>query len=215
MSRIPDNLSWDVSLDEVPFCVVDFETTQLPYNSKALAIIDIGAQQFLGENVVADPFTAILNPGCPISPFDRRVSGITDNAVSSAPTFLDIKSDLFRYIEGQVIVAHNARFDKRALESQCSLSGCSHPTNLYVDTMRLLKKAVPLKSYSLEKACEYLGIPRPTAHRALPDCQAAMQLFLGLLERLKQSFSIRTLEELCRIGGTEGLPQQVQRSLFD
>lgn len=202
-------------IEEVPFCALDFETTQLPDSAKELAIIEIGAQRFLGKEWTAATFHTMVNPRCAIRPFDSGVSGITNNMVVDKPSFLEVSEGLFSYIEDCVILAHNASFDKRALESQCLRDSCIVPDNLYIDSIALMRKVAKLQSYSLESAAEYFAIEKPSLHRAINDCHLLVEVFWQIIKSLKELYGLRYFRDLCRLIGIRSSSKDIQGSLFD
>lgn len=91
-------------------------------------IIQIGAAYFQGQELF-DSRKAYINPEVPIAEGAKRVHGITDEMVSSAPRFADIASDLAEELEnhgGNFIVGYNSRrFDVPATKrhfSECGIS---------------------------------------------------------------------------------------------
>lgn len=201
-------------IHNIPFCALDFETTQINGRPGELAIIEIGAQNFTMNGIVGAPYVTLINPGCNIRPFDTGVSGINDRMVSSQPKFIDIFSDFFSYIHGRILVAHNAPFDKRALTSQCQRDRIDEPDNVYIDSVSLLKKTVTLKKYSLQEAVMYFKLNKKPFHRALGDCYVVSELFCETLKILRTDHSIRTFGQLTEFLGIKIIPKSEQLSLF-
>ena len=202
-------------IEEIPFCAIDFETTQLPNSTKELAIIEIGAQRFLGNELTAAPFQTLVNPQCSIRPFDTSVSGITNEMVVDKPRFLAVSESFFSYIKDCVIIAHNASFDKRALESQCIRDDCNSPHNLYIDSAALLRKIAKLQSYSLESAAKYFAIEQSSFHRAVADSQLLIKVFWQITKLLKNLNGIRYFRDLCQLIGVKNSTMAIQGTLFD
>lgn len=200
---------------EIPFCALDFETTQLPNSTKELAIIEIGAQKFSGNKLAAEKYHTLVNPQCDIRSFDTGVSGITNQMVVNKPCFLEVKKSFFSYIEDCVIIAHNASFDKRALESQCKRDDCSMQNNIYIDSIILLRKLVKLKKYSLESVAQYYAIDHSVHHRAYDDCKLLIKVFWNISKSLDDRFGIRYFRDLCRLIGIETSEKGTQGTLFD
>jgi len=202
-------------IDSVPFCSLDFETTQIPSSSKELAIIEIGAQRFMGDKLTSQPFQYLINPKYDIRTYDTGVSGINNKMVEGCPKFVDIYPSFSDYIEGHILIAHNASFDKRALESQCIRDGCKAPDNPYIDTATLLRKAVDLPSYTLESAAKHFGLKQAQSHRALDDCKLVIKILRALLPFLKTNYGASRMVNLYQLGRVKSSAFIEQKRLFD
>lgn len=123
-------------------------------------------------------FCTLVNPGRPIPTQASAVHGIGDLDVSFAPSFAEAGRELLAFIEGAVIVAHNAPFDLGFLRAECERAGLPAPRNLSYDTIALAKTAVPgLPSYALGKLATSFGIAQKEAHRGADDARVCMELF--------------------------------------
>ena len=201
-------------LHEVPFCAIDVETTPVPNVPRSLALTEVGALRFRGDAEADAAFVSLVNPGCPIRAFDTQVSGISDRTVADAPQFRDIYPRFAEYIAGAVIIAHNASFDKRAIESQCERDGLDSPPNVYVDSVALLKRAVELRSYKLAEVCRHFGVRPSQVHRAGGDCEAVRELFLCAVPLLREKCGISQFGQLCKLLGIDIYPRPTQGTLF-
>ena len=165
------------------YCIVDVETTggvKGPSRLTEIAIFRHDGQQ------VVDSFHSLLNPGCPIPPFIRHLTGITDEMVQDAPTFADVAADVLNITENAVFVAHNVGFDFNFVQKELNWLGYdySRRTLCTVWTSRRLIPGHP--SYSLGKLCRSLGIPLNDRHRAQGDAAATVKLFEILLRHDSQ-----------------------------
>lgn len=202
------------AIDDVGMCALDFETTQVQGVRGALAITEVAAQRFRGAQTTGPEFQALVDPKCPIRPFDTRVSGITDEMVKGKPTFPAIREGFFSYIAEQVLVAHNASADRRALESQCLRDTCDFPHIILIDTVALLRKLVSLPSYTLDSACHHFAIQQAQAHRASADCQAVREVFSAASQAMRTAYGIRSFGQLSQFLGLRLVPKPVQGTLF-
>ncbi len=55
--------------------------------------------------------SSLVDPERSIPPDIQILTGITNEMVTDAPTFADIRDEVRRRLEGHLFVAHNARFD--------------------------------------------------------------------------------------------------------
>ena len=90
------------------FVAFDLETTGL--EAKTARIAEIGAVKFDKRGPIAR-FSVMVDPGIPMPAEASRVNGITDAMLAGKPTIDEVLPDFVRFIEGAVVVAHNAKFD--------------------------------------------------------------------------------------------------------
>ncbi|WP_313807517.1 exonuclease domain-containing protein [Flavobacterium sp.] len=162
------------------YAILDIETTGGQYNEEG--ITEIAIYKFDGHEVV-DQFISLVNPEIPIQPFVVKLTGINNAMLRSAPKFYEVAKRIIEITEGCVVVAHNASFDYRILQTEFRRLGFEFkkPT---LCTVELSKKLLPgHKSYSLGKLVRSLGIPMADRHRASGDAMATVKLFKMLLSK--------------------------------
>lgn len=176
------NIDTSQAVSRTLFTAFDFETTGLfPASDR---IVEFGAVKFR-DGAVVDTFEMLVNPGMAIGAEAAKVSGISDSDVVSAPPVLEVVPEFLRFIEGSVLVAHNAPFDMGFLRAASELAGHGTIENPVCDTQALAIKAFPGKrSYGLENLAGDLGLPPYRAHRALDDAEMCMKLFLRCSDEL-------------------------------
>ena len=95
-------------LAEVTFCVLDLETTG---GSPAdCSITEVGALKVQGGETLGT-FQTLVNPGEPVPAFIRLLTGISDDMLVEAPEVEQVLPNLIEFVQGTVLVAHNARVD--------------------------------------------------------------------------------------------------------
>ncbi len=161
----------------VSYVALDLETTGLDLENDE--IIEIGAIRF-GADGVRDSFQALVNPGRPITPPVVELTGITDEAVCSAPAIWAVAPALEEFLSESTLVGHNVLgFDTLFLRR----AGVRFCESVY-DTQGLAEMLLPgLADYGLAALCERFGIAQEVRHRAVADAEAARRLFLALRER--------------------------------
>lgn len=162
------------------YAILDIETTGGQYNEEG--ITEIAIYKFDGHEVV-DQFISLVNPEIPIQPFVVKLTGINNAMLRSAPKFYEVAKRIIEITEGCVVVAHNASFDYRILQTEFRRLGFDFkkPT---LCTVELSKKLLPgHQSYSLGKLVRALGIPMADRHRASGDAMATVKLFKMLLSK--------------------------------
>ena len=162
------------------YCILDIETTGGQYNEEG--ITEIAIYKFDGHEVV-DQFISLVNPEKPIQPFVVKLTGINNAMLRSAPKFYEVAKRIIEITEGCIVVAHNASFDYRILQTEFRRLGFDFkkPT---LCTVELAKKLIPDQvSYSLGKLVRALGIPMSDRHRASGDALATVKLFKMLFAK--------------------------------
>ena len=158
------------------YVALDLETTGL--DLEADEIIEVGAVRFDAEGVI-DTFQTLVNPGRPIAPAVVTLTGITDDAVRTAPPVWSVAPKLEEFLGRSPLVGHNVLgFDTLFLQR----AGVLHSESVY-DTQRLAEMLLPgLAEYGLAALCERFGIALTSHHRADADAEASRLLFLRLRE---------------------------------
>lgn len=180
-------LDWklaDPDLADVPFVVVDLETTGTrPGLGK---ITEIGAVRIEGLCQVAE-FETLVNPQRPILPKVIEITGITPRMVAGAPRIEEVMPHFLDFLRDAVIVAHNALFDLSFLNYELTRLKGRRLGEGAIDTVLLARQMAPgLPNYRLGTVAYALGSPVASCHRALADAQATAHVFLTLIGRLQE-----------------------------
>ncbi len=205
-------------LSEVPFCVLDLETTGLAPDT--CAITEIGAARYIG-GVETGRFQTLVDPGCEIPPSVTVVTGITHAMVIDAPKIAEALPSFLEFLGDAVIVGHNVRFDISFLNAASIRLGYGRLPNRHTDTLRLAQRLVrsEVRSMKLSSLAAYFGSPVVPNHRALDDALATAHVLWSLLERaggvgvthLDDLLALPTIKGSRAIGKlalTEGLPRR-------
>ncbi|WP_422486803.1 PolC-type DNA polymerase III [Gudongella sp. DL1XJH-153] len=179
------------------FVVFDLETTGLsPKNDR---ITEIGAVKIQNGEIV-DSFSQLINPQMPIPELITKLTGITDDMVSDKPLIESVLPQFHDFIEGSVLVAHNASFDMGFIREAFE-SIDIHLQNPVMDTLELSRAMFPaMKSHKLNLVAKQLKVELKNHHRAVDDAVATANILLRILELLTD----RNLEELKDINGLSG-----------
>ena len=114
-------------------------------------------------------FNTLINPCCNIPIFSSQVHGITNDMVRDAPTFSDIAKDVANFIDGFVLVCHNAYFDLNFISKQIMESGINSPEMYFLDTLIIARQYFCFESNKLSDIAKILDIEVTTVHRAMAD----------------------------------------------
>lgn len=180
------------SIDSVIFSIIDVETTGL--NPAKDEIIEIGLVKVKAGKVI-DEFESLIHPKKKIPLKTIKIHGITMDDVFMAPYLSALKPKILDFISDTILVDHSKnRFDITFLEVNLAQKF----DNLYISTYNLSVALFPnLVSYSLENMCQYLGIIKARAHKAIEDARATAKLLSILLCNL-QKRGVRSISDLIK-----------------
>ena len=164
----------DASSPRMRICFLDLETTGLDKKEDKIIEIAIKCIEITKENgqdiAIIDSYESLQDPGCPIPESSTQINGITDEMVQG-------KSIDWEYVESilnksQLIIAHNAQFDRSFMDLTLSLSknkiwACS------INDIDWDKRG--FKSFKQELLCIWHGFYYDS-HRAMIDIDALIHL---------------------------------------
>lgn len=154
--------------------VLDFETANHQPNSACqLGIAIVEPWKVIREKRwMIRPQRLYFSPRC------VAVHGITANDVLDAPTWDEIWPEVCQWIDGSVMVAHNAGFDANVLMSTCLAHDIAISPIDVLCTRIVSKRSWPsLRSHSLASMAEYLSIVFKH-HDALEDAKVSARLLI-------------------------------------
>jgi DNA polymerase III epsilon subunit family exonuclease len=165
------------------FVAFDFETTGL--DSEADRVTEFGAVRF-GPEGEEEEFSALADPGIPISEDAAKVSGITNEMVAGLRPVGEVMREFFAFLGNDPLVAHNTPFDASFMYAEADRQGIPRPTNELFDSRLLAKEAFPHEEkYSLQILAARFNLDPGSAHRALDDAYTCMRLFELCLKELQ------------------------------
>jgi DNA polymerase-3 subunit epsilon len=189
------------SIREVPFVVVDVETTGgRPPGDR---VIEIGAVRVRGGRLEGE-WSSLVDPGRGIPSFVSRLTGIANSAVAGAPRFERVADEFLEFLDGSAFVAHNARFDWRFVNAELLRARGGRLTNARLCTVRLARRLLPhVKRRNLDALAWLFGIEIQGRHRALPDARGTARLLLELLD-VAEASGVADERDLAALGGIDG-----------
>ena len=170
------------------FVAIDFETATSSWTSicsMGICVVENNRiKETKGMLFRPEPFE--------FNDYNIAIHGITPQMVWDKPTFSDCWSEIKPYLEGKLVVAHNASFDVGALRKTLDLSEMILPTFDYICTVKLSQKAYPeLLSHKLNALGDALGI-KFSHHTACDDAYACAKVLLHIIK----DFGVNSKEEL-------------------
>lgn len=159
------------------FIFLDVETTGFDKHSDR--IIEVGLVKWRDKEII-ETFESLVNPGKPIPREITLLTGITPEAVSTAPKFEEICEKVTAFIGDLPVVGHNIGFDTAFLRGHgVKISGPELDT-VELAQMLLLKES----SYSLEILMKKYGVTIRGSHRALDDTITTVEFFNFMLDKI-------------------------------
>tara|TARA_R110001583_G_scaffold28426_3_gene100895 strand:+ start:7961 stop:8572 length:612 start_codon:yes stop_codon:yes gene_type:complete len=182
--------------------IFDFETTGLSPDQGDRAI-EIGAVRLVNGEV-KDQFQALMNPGFRVTSFIADYTGINNQMLSEANSCREVMTDFFYYIANDNLIAHNASFDKRFLESELLRLGKSYQGQFACSLLMSRRIFQEASSHKLGHLIDYANIANSGGfHRALYDAQMTSKLWLAMLENIGERYglydlSFRQIQKICK-----------------
>ena len=164
------------------FLVVDTETNGL--GGDACEMTEVGAV-LVGGGELHDRWSSLVRCNRPLGRGIQRFTGITQEMMADAPGLEAVLPSVEELLQGRVLVAHNAPFDRRVLRCGFELIGLDWPNPPVLCTAALARKLLPLqRRRGLSVLADALGIEVQAAHRALADAETCARVLCALFPRL-------------------------------
>ncbi len=161
------------------YIAIDLETTGLNWDRDD--IIEIGAIVFDENGNIISEFQSFVKTTTEIPEIITQITGIKDTDLANAPKINDLKPQIEKLLENNIIIGHNIEFDLSFLKK----AHIKIPQEK-IDTLFLASALLPReRSHSLEALCKSLSLQNESSHNALEDAKSAMKLFLFLKEKFQ------------------------------
>jgi DNA polymerase-3 subunit epsilon len=182
-----------VSLDSLPFAVVDVETTGFSPRLHD-RLVEIAIVRITPDGSPEDEYATLINPFRDVGP--THIHGITATDLVEAPTFVEVMGDVLERLRQAVFVAHNVRFDRDFIAAEFSMAGVFLPAIPCLCTLELAYRLHPgLENHRLATCCAAAGLRQDRVHSALEDARAVAHLLVAYLRQAKTA-GWTTLDEL-------------------
>lgn len=149
-------------------------------------IIEVAAVEYINLTPTGNMFHTYLNPERDMDSAAEMIYGASFRIfLEDQPRFADIADNLHHFIQGAILVAHNASCDALFLNHEFNLvgkPGVAEMSAEIIDTLKLAKSIRPGKRNNLESLCLYYDID-PLAcvlPRALRDATLLSQVYLAM-----------------------------------
>lgn len=165
------------------FVAIDFETA----NNRADSACQLAAVVVREGKIASEHCWLIRPPRMYFSPRNIAIHGIRPRDVESAPSMEGVWNDLQPLLDGEVVIAHNARFDLGVLVSSLEAHDVACPDLEFNCTRSLARGAWPGRSgYGLKPLGNWLGISFKH-HDALEDARCCAEIALAVAKTCEQN----------------------------
>jgi DNA polymerase-3 subunit epsilon len=165
--------------------ILDTETTGLDIKS-GHRVIEIGCIEVINRRITGKNFHTYLNPNRAVDKAAFEVHGLSDNFLSTQPSFGEIVSDFLDFIKNTELVIHNASFDLSFLNSEMSNlnllpNGIEEICDV-LDTLKMARDLHPGQRNSLDALCKRYNVDssKRELHGALLDAEILAEVFLAM-----------------------------------
>ena len=168
---------------------IDFETTGLSPESGD-RIIEVGIAIWSGGRIV-DRYQSFINPQARIPAIVTSLTGINDAMVRTAPRAAQVMPEVINFVRDLPLVAHNASFDKRFMDSELRRIG-HRPTNEFICSLRVARRVYPgAPNHKLATLVSLAGVqPAEQYHRALGDAEMTAGLWTRMVEEIERQHDV-------------------------
>lgn len=199
-TALPSGVDPCTALFDVPFAVIDVETTGGSPATSTLT--EIAAATYRGGECLGT-FQTLVDPGCGVPPLISLLTGITDDMLIGAPPVSCVLPSFLQFVRGSVLVGHNVSFDLSFLDAALRAEGRGPLDNTVVDTLALARRLVrpEVPNCRLRTLATCLELEHLPSHRALDDVRATADLLHRLIERAT-GFGVFVLADLVDLVAT-------------
>ncbi|NCC52674.1 MAG: 3'-5' exonuclease [Spartobacteria bacterium] len=172
---------------------VAFDTETTGFSAKKDRIVEIAGVKYRNGEII-ERRTWLINPQRKMPYWAERVHGISDAMLADQPTFAEIYPEFLEFIDGSVLMAHNATFDVGFLQEEIKRIGADLPPNKTIDSLPLFRAWYPeVKRHNLEAMAEHLHVNNGGFHRALADSVYIALILDEGLKRFDDSARLRDI----------------------
>lgn len=170
---------------ERDLCFFDLEATGL--NVLKDRIMQIAIVKYFKDGSAPEELEMLINPGIPMSLEAFNVHGISPKDVANKPTFQQVAQKIYDFIGDADLAGYNSnRFDVPMLLEEFDRVGIDFDLSKrrLIDVQRIFYKMEPR---TLKAALKfYCGKSLVSAHDALADVRATVDVLKGQIEKYKE-----------------------------
>lgn len=184
--------------ENITFVIFDTETTG--FSPAKDRLVEIGAVKIRNGQALAEK-SWLINPKRYIPLYVQNVHNITPAMVRDSPTFAEVYPEFLEFIDGAVLIAHNAPFDVRFIAAEAERNALPAPKNAVLDSLALFRRWYPdLKSHRVSDLIELFNLSTENLqeHRATDD---SLFVFYAIQQEMNRRSASPRFQELLRSAG--------------
>jgi DNA polymerase-3 subunit epsilon len=175
------------------FVAIDVETA----NPDMASICQVGIAKYNNAELI-DEWSTLINPEDYFDPLNISIHGISEEAVSTAPKFPEVVTELIKFLSGTITVCHT-HFDRVSIKQALEKYSLPYIETTWLDSARVARRTwqeCAFSGYSLANVCMIIG-HNFQHHDALEDAKASAQVLLKAIEitRLNIEDWLKRLEQ--------------------
>ncbi|CAM4162862.1 DNA polymerase III subunit epsilon [Psychrobacter arenosus] len=163
--------------------IMDTETTGLDAG-KGDRIIEVGIVEMIGRKFTGEKLHVYINPERGMDEGAIRVHGISEAFLQDKPKFAEVAQQLFDFMAGAEVIAHNAPFDMGFLSMEFDRVGLNGfaDTVQVTDSLVMAKQQYPGQRNTLDALVRRLNVGKQdrTFHGALLDAEILAEVYLAM-----------------------------------
>ena len=186
-------------LANVTLVIFDTETTG--FSPAKDRIVEIGVVKVRDGKVLGEK-SWLINPKRYIPYYVQNVHNIISDMVKDCPTFAEVYPEFLEFIDGSVLIAHNAPFDIRFIAAEAERNHMPAPKNAVLDSLTLFRTWYPnLPSHRVEDLINFFDISTDglQAHRATDD---SLFVYYAIQKEMERRSAEPRFQELLQSAGT-------------
>lgn len=186
-------------MENITFVIFDTETTG--FSPAKDRLMEIGAVKVRNGKKL-DEKTWLINPNRYVPWYVQKVHHITPEMVKNRPSFAEIYPEFLEFIDGAVLIAHNAPFDIRFISAEAARAGLPAPKNAVLDSLALFRNWYPdMPSHTVEDLVDHFSISTKglQAHRATDD---SLFVYFAIQKEMQRRSEEPRFSELLKSAGT-------------
>ncbi len=170
------------------FVAIDFETA----NEKRNSVCELGIAIVEDDKIAESKSWLIRPPELRFNPFNISIHGISEKDVVNQPEFDALWDEIKNYLDGNLVLAHNASFDLSVLRNVLDSYSIPYPDIKYTCSYIISKKVWKgLLSYNLENLANILSV-QLEHHHAFSDANVCANISVKAFQKSE----INSMEEI-------------------
>ncbi len=156
-------------------------------------ICEFAAVKWRGGKIL-ETYQTLLKPRELMTDFIIGIHGISNEMVKDAPVISDKIQEIHKFLSDGFLVAHHAPFDLGFISYEFEKAALNLPIRPVFCTSLLSRALFPEPlNHKLQTLIEFFNIPKGTAHRALDDAKACLEVALRCIEKKGWDESVQSL----------------------